>query len=315
MKSISAKQEDAGKRLDIFLSDHLKDMTRSHIKNKIENGEILVNKEKKKTSYKIKENDKIDISLTPPKKLSAEPQNISIDILYEDKDIVVVNKSPEMVVHPAAGNPDNTLVNALLYHCKDLSGIGGVLRPGIVHRLDKGTSGVIIVAKNDHSHQELSKQFKERTTEKIYYALIYGVPKKKNGVFKSEIGRHSTDRKKMSTKTRKGRDAVTEWEVLEAFGKELSFVRIRLHTGRTHQIRVHFAANGMPLVGDMLYGGKKTVKRLLNEKYKEIVLGAERALLHAGSLAIIHPRTQKKLLFEADLAPDFKSILEAIRNA
>jgi len=314
-KKITIKKKEVGERLDVVLLDYFESSTRSQIKRWIDEGSVQVNSQTKKTSYKVKLGEKISIDPKPPKELSAEPQNIPLDIIFEDSEIVVVNKSSDMVVHPAIGNPDGTLVNALLYHCKDLSGIGGVLRPGIVHRLDKGTSGVIVTAKNDLAHASLTKQFKERTTSKVYFALIYGSPKEKKGEFNLEIGRHPTDRKKMSTKTRHGRESVTRWEVVKRFGKELTLVKVGLVTGRTHQIRVHFSANGMPLVGDMLYGGKKTIKRLISEEYKEIISKAERAMLHASSLTLTHPKTDEKMKFEAELPKDFKVILEELSEA
>jgi 23S rRNA pseudouridine1911/1915/1917 synthase len=312
-KKIIITEVEAGKRLDALLVDQLENRTRSQIKRWIEEGDVRVGKEIKKVSYKVKCGENILIDISEPKEAQAEPQKIPINIIYEDSEIVVVNKAPGMVVHPAAGNPDGTLVNALLYHCKDLSGIGGVLRPGIVHRLDKGTSGVIIAAKNDRAHVSLSAQFKERKVKKIYKALIYGSPKEKKGTFSLDIGRHPTNRKKMSTKVVRGRSAVTHWEVVERFSNCLSLVKIRLITGRTHQIRVHFSANGMPLVGDSVYGGKRSVKRLPEGDFREIAAGAERTMLHASKVTILHPSTGKEMEFEADLPSDFKEILEGFR--
>lgn len=312
-KKIIIQSKNTGKRLDTVIAGHLKDCSRSRIKQWINSGDVKIGRAAKKSSYKVKAGDEISIHIELPKELSAEPQNIPLNILYEDSDIVVVNKSADMVVHPAAGNLDRTLVNALLYHCKDLSGIGGYLRPGIVHRLDKGTSGVIVVAKNDLAHMGLTEQFKKRSVEKTYLALIYGVPKEKKGVFSLKIGRHPTARKKMSTKTRRGREAITHWELAEHFDKYISLVKIRLVTGRTHQVRVHFSAHGMPLLGDMVYGGKKTIKRIPEGEYKDIASRAGRPMLHAASLSLCHPRSSRRMKFEAELPGDFREILEGLR--
>jgi 23S rRNA pseudouridine1911/1915/1917 synthase len=218
-----------------------------------------------------------------------------------------------MVVHPAAGNLNGTLVNALLYHCKDLSGIGGELRPGIVHRLDKGTSGVMIAAKNDYAHQNLSDQFKSRSVEKRYYALLFGKLPKESGVINVPIGRHVSNRKKMSTKTSRGRMAETYYTVIDRTGAELTFVDIRLATGRTHQIRVHFSHIGHPLIGDDLYGGK-AIKLLKNSKLIEIVKVLSRPFLHAYRLVINHPRTGKKMSFAAKLPADLLEVLDGIHK-
>lgn len=312
---ITAGKSDAGRRLDIVIAGRLKDYSRSRIKGWIGRGHVKIDGQPQKSSYKVRAGDVICITAECPKELSAEPQNIPLDIIYEDGDIVVVNKPAGMVVHPAAGNPDGTLVNALLYHCKDLSGIGGVLRPGIVHRLDKETSGVIIVAKSDRAHESLTRQFKERSVRKVYYAIVYGVPRAASGRIDAAIGRHKTERKKMSTKTRRGREAITCWELVERFGKGLSLMKIRILTGRTHQIRVHFASRGMPLLGDGLYGGRRTIKRLPEGAVREIAAGAHRLMLHAASLSVEHPVIGEMLLFNAELPDDFKAIIEGLRNA
>jgi len=313
-KSIKIAGNHVGKRLDLILSELINDVSRSQIKNWIEKGFVLVNEKSEKSSYKVKIDDQIAITLEPPTELEAIPEDIPIDIIYEDPDIVVVNKSADMVVHPAAGNPNGTLVNALLFHCKDLSGIGGVLRPGIVHRLDKGTTGIIVVAKSDKAHASLSKQFSDRSTKKIYYGLVYGVPRESEGRFDKPIGRHSTDRKRMSTLTRNGKEAFTEWKSLETFEKFLSYMRIRILTGRTHQIRVHFSAEGMALVGDDAYGGKRAVRRIPEGPYRDAVSMATRPMLHAASLRLTHPISGEVMTFEAELPDDFKNILEALRE-
>lgn len=301
-------------RLDIFLSHKLADYSRSQIKKWIDAGDVHVNGSSKKGAYKLKAGDFIDILIRPPLEMSAKPQKIPLNIIHEDSDIIVVNKSPYMVVHPAAGNPDKTLVNALLDHCKDLSGIGGVLRPGIVHRLDKGTSGLIIVAKSDKAHTGLSDQFKNREVKKIYLALVYGCPSKQKGEFDQKIGRHPKDRKKMSVRSNQSRDALTRWILKESFEKEISLMSVQLVTGRTHQIRVHFSANGMPLIGDPTYGGKKIAMRLNNKNLLEIIKDVKRPMLHSSSITIRHPISNEILEFSAELPDDFKSVLEKLRE-
>ncbi len=313
-KTFKIEGHHAGKRLDLVLSELIDDVSRSQIKNWIDKGLVTVNEKPEKSSYKVKVDDQVAVTLEAPQEPEAVPEDIPIDIIYEDSDIIVVNKSAEMVVHPAPGNYSGTLVNALLFHCKDLSGIGGVLRPGIVHRLDKGTTGVIVVAKSDKAHASLTEQFKDRSTEKIYYALIYGVPKENAGRFDKPIGRHPTDRKRMSTLTRSGREAITEWKALETFEKFLSYMRIRILTGRTHQIRVHFSAEGMALVGDEAYAGKRAVRRLPEGPYRDAVSSATRPMLHSASIRLNHPISGEEMIFEAPLPDDFKNILEALRD-
>lgn len=314
MNSFKISSEEEGKRLDNAIFDNLGDVTRSQIKKWIDSGCVRVNSGVKKASYRVKAGERIEIFPPEPKALETIAQKIELNVLYEDSDVIVMDKPAGMVVHPAAGNPDGTLVNALLHHCKDLSGIGGVMRPGIVHRLDKGTSGVIVAAKNDRAHLSLATQFKERRTKKIYYALVYGVPKSKRGRFEMKIGRHPKERKKMSTIARDGREAVTEWEVVETFGKYLALMRINLLTGRTHQIRVHFSANGMPIVGDELYGGKRVIKRLSEGGLTDIVKDVSRPLLHAASIEFTHPKSGKKMKVEAELPEDFQCVLGALRE-
>ncbi len=238
---------------------------------------------------------------------------IPVDIGYEDEDVVVVNKSAGMVVHPGAGNKTNTLVHALLYHCKNLSGIGGVLRPGIVHRLDKDTSGLMVVAKNDDAHLHLSQQFKKRTIWRTYIAMVFGRFEKTHGSFNASIGRHPIHRKKMSTKSKRGKPALTIWEVLESFD-QMSLVRAKLETGRTHQIRVHFSDFGNPVVGDSVYGGKVRVKNIIDPKLKLEVEKLHALLLHAEKLTFIHPGTQQPMAFEAPMPDYFKHILEMLHE-
>lgn len=292
-------------RLDIYISRHYPRITRSQAKRLVENGNVKVGGVVFiKVSHEVKEGADVKIDFPPLVVPLAKPEKIPLEILYEDSDIIVVNKPAGMVVHPAAGNPSGTLVNALLYHCRDLSGIGGCLRPGIVHRLDKGTSGVIVAAKNDSAHLNLSNQFKARMVEKKYYALLYGRLPKDEGVILAPIGRHVSDRKKMSTKTKKGRIAETGFKVIKHFGDELTFVDIKLKTGRTHQIRVHFSHLGHPLVGDKLYGGGKTAKRL----------PFSRPFLHSYKLSFDHPRTGKRIEFTSEMPADMANLLKKLNH-
>lgn len=296
-----------GDRLDHFLA--LKKeigLTRSQIHKLIDDGYVEVNNEGPKAHYKLKIDDRIIITIPAPKKLEVLPENILLDVVFEDKDLIVVNKSRGMVVHPAAGNYTGTLVNALLYHCQDLSGIGGVLRPGIVHRLDKDTSGLLVVAKNDFTHQALSKQFKDKKVFKQYLALVHGVIQEESGEIKAKIGRHPKHRKKMaiikSTETKvKGREAVTHFKVAERF-KNYSLVELELETGRTHQIRVHLTALGHSIIGDPTYGHRK----------EEFKVGGQ--LLHAAKLGFTHPRTNKYMEFEKDMPEDMQETLKILRR-
>jgi len=290
------------------------DLTRSAVKRLIENGHVLVNdKPAKKPSMKVKEEMAVSVSVPKAEPVAIEKEDVALDILYDDKDIVVVNKPAGMVVHPGAGIKGGTLVNAILGHCRDLSGIGGFLRPGIVHRLDKGTSGVIVVAKNDVAHLNLSAQFKGRTVEKRYLALVYGKLPKDSGEINLPIGRHRSDRKKMSVVTNKGREAKTYYNIKERFGNDLTLVDIKLGTGRTHQIRVHFSHIGHPLVGDELYGGK-AIKRLNNKELCAIIKTFSRPFLHSYRLGVVHPVSGKYMEFTAEPPSDMKGLLNELRN-
>jgi len=301
-------------RLDLYISTLHPKITRSQIKRLIESGCVkIAGAVCEKPAQKVRGNEKIEVDIPPPEKTEIIPEDIKLNILYEDSDIIVINKSPDMVVHPAVGNKSGTLVNALLGHCKDLSGIGGELKPGIVHRLDKGTSGVIVAAKNDKSHLALSKQFKDRGVKKIYRAIVFGKLPNDEGMIDEPIGRHVTHRKKMSTKTKKGRIARTGYKVLKRFGNELTYVEIQLMTGRTHQIRVHMSAIGHPLVGDETYGGVNAIKRLKDKELVEIVKVISRPALHAYKLGFQHPGTGEMVEFEAPIAPDFSSLLEQLK--
>jgi len=301
-KRLMAETKDAGKRLDVWLTSKFSDYSRSYISKLIEEGNITVCGKPAKAGYKLKAGDKIDVRIEEPKPLEVTPEKIDLDIIYEDNDIVVINKPRGMVVHPAAGNFSGTLVNALLEHCSDsLSDINGIIRPGIVHRIDKDTSGVLVVAKNNESHLKLSTLLKKHDIQRVYLAVASGVIKEDAGRIEAPIGRHPADRKKMAVNLKNGRHAVTHFKVIERF-KSATLIEARLETGRTHQIRVHMAYIGHPLVGDMVYGKSK-------KKYP-----IEGQALHAMLLGFVHPRTGEYMEFRAEPPEDFVVLLEQLRN-
>ena len=293
--------ENENKRIDAYLSDKLEDTSRVAIQRLIANGKVLVNGKTIKSSYKVQSGDKIQIEEEAPVEIALKAQNIPLDIIYEDKDIIVVNKPKGMVVHPANGNPDGTLVNAIMAICKDsLSGIGGEIRPGIVHRLDKDTSGIIIVAKNDKAHINLSEQIKAHKVKKTYIALVRGIVKENEATINMPIGRSEKDRKIMAV-TRKGKEAITHFKVLQRYDK-YTLLQVNIETGRTHQIRVHLSQIGYPIVGDEVYS---------NGKNEWDVKGQ---CLHAKSLEFTHPITGEKIYLEAELPQYFKNILEDLES-
>ena len=292
-------EQVAGQRADVGLATLL-DLTRSNMQKLLEEGRAVRGSKVLKSNYKLKQGEEIIVTLPEPQPLDVQPENIPLDIIYEDEDVVVVNKARGMVVHPAAGNYSGTLVNALLYHCKNLSGINGVIRPGIVHRLDKDTSGIMICAKNDAAHLSLSKQIQEKTAQRTYLAVVRGNIKTDSGVIETLIARDKNDRKKMAVVKEDGRNAVTEYEVLERFGK-YTIVRCRLRTGRTHQIRVHMEYLGYPLVGDPKYSPMKTPFAIKGQA------------LHSQTLEFTHPRTGERLRFEAPLPEDMHKIVTRLR--
>ena len=294
--------EFPGVRLDVYLADAVFGLTRSQAQRLIDEGLVVVSGKLRKANYRLRPGDVVNVSIPPSEPTATLPEDIPLDVLYEDADMIVINKPPGMVVHPAAGNYSGTIVNALLFHCKDLSGIGGELRPGIVHRLDKDTSGVMVAAKNDLAHQGLSAAFKAHTNVREYLAIATGNVKEDAGTVAVAIGRHVTDRKKMSPVTFKGRNAVTHFRVLERFGSA-TLLSLRLSTGRTHQIRVHMSHIGHPLVGDRAYGGPP---KLLGMK-----IG--RQMLHARLLGVVHPRTGEYLEFSTEPPADMTSVLDFLR--
>lgn len=301
MKEYIVSQEEKGKRLDTYIPSVDTDITRTSAQRLIEDGNILVNGKNAKVSYKIQENDKISVEIPEPKQIELKAQDIPIEIVYEDSDIIVVNKPKGMVVHPANGNPDGTLVNAIMAICKDsLSGIGGEIRPGIVHRIDKDTSGLLIVAKNDNSHVKMSEQIKNHEVKKTYIALVRGVFKENEATIDMPIGRSTSDRKKMAV-NKNGKNAITHIKVLKRFDK-YTLLKVNIETGRTHQIRVHLSHIGYPIVGDYTYS---------NGKNEFDVIGQ---CLHAQKLEFKHPITQKDMCLEAELPQYFKDILDKLKD-
>ncbi len=297
--NLIVEKEYEKQRLDVYISCNIEDLTRSSCQKLINNGFVKVNGEEKKTNYKVKCNDNIEITIQEPEDLNIEPENIALDILYEDDALIVVNKPQGMVVHPAPGNYSGTLVNALLYHCKDnLSGINGVKRPGIVHRIDKDTSGVLVIAKNNEAHVSLAEQIKEHSVNREYVALLHGKLKTDKGTIKTFIGRHKTDRKKMAVLS-DGKHAVTHFEVLDRYDK-YTLIKAKLETGRTHQIRVHMSYIGHPVVGDPVYGPKVSPFKLNGQ------------LLHAQKLGFIHPIKKEYVEFSAPLPEYFTKVLNSI---
>ena len=301
-------------RLDSFIVRSVGTMTRSAVQKLIEGRHVAVAGAPQKPSLRLKGGERIEVFIPRPGAAEAAAEDIPLEILYEDGDLVVVNKTAGMVVHPGAGTSGGTLVNALLGHCEDLSGIGGTMRPGIVHRIDKDTSGILVVAKNDRAHNSLAHQFKEHTIKRVYLALVHGSPKGDKGKIESVIGRHPVDRKRMSGKARRGKHAVTHWQVIGRFSG-ITLVRLRLETGRTHQIRVHLSEAGYPLVGDKVYGGSGRIASVTDPLLKGLIKELDRQALHAKTLGFIHPSTGEYLEFDTELPPDMARIVEYLENA
>ena len=298
---LRTSEESKNQRLDAFLASSLDGLTRSQATRLIESGEVAVNGRAVSKSYKLAGGEDIAVTLPEPEPVEAVPQDIPLDVVYEDADVIVVNKPSGMVVHPAPGHPDGTLVNALLYHCAGtLSGIGGALRPGIVHRIDRDTSGLIIAAKNDAAHQYLSAQLADHTLARTYECIVVGALREDRGTVDAPIARHPTDRKRMAV-VAGGREAVTHWEVIARY-PGYTHVRCRLETGRTHQIRVHMAYIGHPILGDTVYGAKKEVPGLTGQ------------CLHAVGLRFLHPRTHEVVELSCPLPEEFTRMLQKIRK-
>lgn len=293
--------EMEGERIDKCISNYLESLSRSYIQKIIKDGKAYVNDAVVKANYKVKVDDKVQFEIPDCEEPDIPPQDIPLDILYEDKDILIVNKPKDMVVHPAPGHYEGTLVNAIMFHCKDeLSGINGVLRPGIVHRIDKDTTGSIIICKNDEAHRKIAQQLKEHSITRKYRAIVYGRIMEEEGTVNAPIGRHPTDRKKMAINEKNGKPAVTHYKVLERFDK-YTYIECQLETGRTHQIRVHMTSIGHPLLGDEVYGNAKCPFKL------------EGQTLHAMTIGFIHPTTGEYVEYEAPLPEYFEHLLQILR--
>lgn len=296
--TIQAEEEDKGKRLDVLISEVLSEATRSYIQKLIDNGNVeIVGKKNSKSGNRLKGNEEIVISIPEDEVLDLMPENLPIERVYEDKDMVIINKEPNMVVHPAQGNYSGTLVNAILYHIKDLSTINGVVRPGIVHRLDKDTSGLIIIAKNDEAHNKLTDMFKDKTIEKTYICICKGNFKEKTGRLETLIGRDPKDRKKMAVVNKNGKIAITNFEVIDEV-ENFSLMKIKIETGRTHQIRVHMKFLNHPIIGDSVYGRPGI---------------ADRQMLHSYLLEFKHPITGEKLLIKGPIPKDFQEVAKSLK--
>ena len=302
MEIFTIETDDVNKRVDVFLNEEMEDVSRSALQKNIEKGNITVNGEKISKNYKLHLGDIVEAELPPPENIDIVPEDIPLDIMYEDDDLIVINKSQNMVVHPAPGHYTGTLVNALMFHCGDnLSGINGVLRPGIVHRIDKDTSGVLFIAKSDLAHKGLSEQLAEHSMKRVYNAIVYNSFSEESGTVDRNIDRSKNDRKKMAVVMQGGRNAVTHYKVIEKLGK-YTWVELQLETGRTHQIRVHMSYIGHPLLGDPVYGPKKCPFNLNGQ------------VLHAKVLGFIHPRTGEYMEFNSELPDYFSSLIERLKK-
>jgi 23S rRNA pseudouridine1911/1915/1917 synthase len=313
--SLTATSDTAGQRLDKYLLTRYNYFTRSHLQTLIVNGDVRVNNRRVKTGYKIRTNDRITIQFKEPQESQLTPENIPFNILYEDQFLLVIDKPAGLVVHPGAGNRSGTLVNGLLFHCKNLSGINGILRPGIVHRLDKYTSGLMVVAKTDESHVFLSHQFETRDIVRTYHTLVWGVPEQEYGEIETQIDRSRRDRKKMAVSYSHGRKALTHYKILRSY-QYFALLELILKTGRTHQIRVHLNHINHPVFGDPDYNGRKTqlyrLPSYLRKRGIDMLNRINRQTLHAKKLSFIHPKSNERMYFESDLAQDIQDLLEKL---
>lgn len=310
--ALSVPELEQAERIDSYVAGRVDKLTRSAIKRMLEDGLILVGGEQAKPSQKLRGGEQLSITIPRATETEVEPEAVPLEILFEDKDLIVVNKPAGMVVHPAPGHSRGTLVNALLHHCSDLSGINGELRPGIVHRLDMGTTGVIIAAKNDRAHQGLSSQFQQRTVEKIYQTVVFGPLREDSGIIETLIERDPGNRLRMAVSDVSGREAVSSWRVAGRMAG-CSLLHVRIHTGRTHQVRVHCAHMGHPVVGDELYAGKRW-RGVENPVVRSATRKFPRPALHAWKLGIRHPLTDENMLFEAPLPEDMSQLLRKLRD-
>lgn len=312
--SFRISETQAGERIDIYLACQVNELTRSRIQALIKAGHVNINGRVGKASYALKSGDRVTLTIPPPRSCRLEPENIDFNILYEDAALIVVDKPAGLVVHPAPGHSSGTLVHGLLEHCRDLSGIGGVTRPGIVHRLDKDTSGLLVVAKNDRVHEDLSRQFKEGAVLKEYMVLVHGGPRRDEGRIDLPIGRHPKHRKRMAVVATSGRSALTLWRVEERYERQFARLHILLKTGRTHQIRVHLSHIGHPVIGDPVYGPKRRWWKTRFPGLDGIRELLGRQMLHARCLGFIHPETGAFLRFMAPIPEDMTQVMDALKG-
>jgi len=311
--TLTYPDDDGAIRLDLFISRQLEGETRTAVQRLIESGNVLVDGKAARPSLKLKGGEQVTVEIPEPVEAEPQPEAIPLEVLYEDGDLIVINKPAGMVVHPGPGNSSGTLVNALLAHCTDLSGIGGELRPGIVHRLDKGTSGILVAAKSDRAHQGLCAQFHVHSVKRIYQALVFGTPQTDSGKIEGTIGRHPTERLRQSGKAKNGKHAVTRWRVKERYGR-ISLMELRLETGRTHQIRVHMTESGFPLLGDPLYPDGGRVNNLADPRLKKMITALGRQALHARTLGFIHPVTEEYLEFTVQMPADMQALCDYLAS-
>jgi 23S rRNA pseudouridine1911/1915/1917 synthase len=311
--SLIVPEESSGQRLDAFLASRMPGQSRSSLQRLIEDGQVLLDGKQPRSSCRLEVGQQVLVTVPAPVPTTPLAEAIPLKVVYEDHDLIVIDKAAGMTVHPGAGVDSGTLVNALLAHCTDLSGVGGELRPGIVHRLDKGTSGLLVAAKHDIAHRGLAEQFSVHSVKRLYWALIYGSPTEDTGKISGIIGRHPTERLRLSGKARQGKPAVTNWRVLERFGSA-SLVQLRLETGRTHQIRVHLSEAGMPLLGDPLYPDGGRFNNLKDTRLKGMVAHLGRQALHARVLGFVHPVSGQYLEFSSEPPEDFMGLLGYLRR-
>ncbi|MFC1493983.1 RluA family pseudouridine synthase [Thermodesulfobacteriota bacterium] len=308
------ESDEKDTRIDTYLASRSEGLTRSRIQSLVKEGNVNVNGLPVKTSYRVKAGDDITLNIPPASPYLLEPEPLELSLIFEDSSIIVLEKPPGLVIHPAPGHKSGTLVHGLLHHCRDLSGIGGVLRPGIVHRLDKDTSGLLVVAKNDNAHNFLSSQFKNGKVSKKYITVVHGLPENKKGKINLPISRHPVKRKEMAVSTLKGKNALTIWQVDESIGNKFSLLSVIIKTGRTHQIRVHMSHSGHPVVGDPVYGYKKSWWKKNAPSAIEILPVITRQMLHSASLGFIHPETREYMEFSSPIPDDMKLVIAELKK-
>ena len=310
----SIETDETDRRVDIYLAGQVEGFTRSRIQSLVREGNVKVNGLPVKTSYRLKAGDEITLYVPPSSPYLLEPEPLELSLIFEDASIIVLEKPPGLVIHPAPGHKSGTLVHGLLHHCRDLSGIGGVLRPGIVHRLDKDTSGLLVVAKNDNAHNFLSSQFKNGKVSKKYVTLVHGLPEREKGKIDLPISRHPVKRKEMAVSASKGKNALTLWQVDESIGNKFSVLSVVIKTGRTHQIRVHMSHIGHPVVGDPVYGNKKSWWKKNTPSATALLPLIKRQMLHSANLGFIHPETGEYMEFSSPVPDDMKLVIDELKK-